>query len=54
MLSSINRIGISQTDKMLFMKGLNNTYLWLAVINAAAIPPSILRGRGRKANQVKK
>jgi EmrB/QacA subfamily drug resistance transporter len=53
-LSSINRIGISQADKMLFMKGLNNTYLWLAVINSAAIPPSVLRGRGRKANQVKK
>jgi len=52
-LSSINRIGISHAEKMLFMKGLNNTYLWLAIINSAAIPPSVLRGRGRKAGQLK-
>jgi len=52
-LSSINGIGISQTDKMLFMKGLSNTYLWLAVINTAAIPPSVLRGNGTKSRSVK-
>ena len=50
-LSSINRIGISHADKMLFMKALNNTYLWLAVINSAAISPSVLRGKGRQIRQ---
>ncbi len=51
MLSSINGIGISQADKMLFMKGMNNTYLWLAVINSAAIPPSVLRGGRKQTDQ---
>ena len=43
-ISSIHEINVSQADRMLFIKGLNNTYLWLAIINLAAIPPSILRG----------
>jgi EmrB/QacA subfamily drug resistance transporter len=47
-ISSINPINISQTNKILFVEGLKNTYLWLAIINLAAIPPSVLRGRGTK------
>jgi hypothetical protein len=26
------------------MKGLSTTYFWLAIVNMAAIPPSVLRG----------
>jgi hypothetical protein len=26
------------------MKGLSTAYFWLAIVNVAAIPPSVLRG----------
>ena len=35
-------------DKVLFMQGLQSAYLWLAVLNALAIIPSVLRGKGSK------
>ncbi|MCP8313200.1 MAG: MFS transporter [archaeon] len=43
-ISSTNPIVIPEVDKILFSEGLKNTYLWLAVLNTAAIPPSVLRG----------
>jgi EmrB/QacA subfamily drug resistance transporter len=45
-ISAINPITITQQDKLLFMKGLSTAYFWLAIVNVAAIPPSVLRGRG--------
>jgi EmrB/QacA subfamily drug resistance transporter len=33
-------------DKTLFMDALRSTYIWLAVLNAIAIFPSLLRGKG--------
>ena len=33
-------------DREMFLQGLNTTYLWLAVLNAVAIIPSVLRGKG--------
>jgi len=33
-------------DKTLFLDALRSTYLWLAVLNALAIFPSLLRGKG--------
>ena len=43
-ISAINPITITASDKILFMKGLSTTYFWLAIVNVAAIPPSVLRG----------
>jgi hypothetical protein len=43
-ISAVNPITIPYSDKLLFMKGLNATYFWLAIVNIAAIPPSVLRG----------
>ncbi|MEM3382727.1 MAG: MFS transporter [Nitrososphaerales archaeon] len=42
-ISSTNPIIIPEADKILFNEGLKNTYLWLALLNTAAIPPSMLR-----------
>jgi EmrB/QacA subfamily drug resistance transporter len=38
-------ISISASETTLFASGLNNAYLWMAIINACAIIPSFLRGR---------
>jgi hypothetical protein len=46
-ISALNPITITSSDKLLFMKGLSTTYFWLAIVNAAAIPPSVLRGSSR-------
>ena len=46
-ISALNPITITSADKLLFMKGLSTTYFWLAIVNAAAIPPSVLRGSSR-------
>jgi len=46
-ISSLNPIMITVNDKILFMKGLSTAYLWLGIINAAAIPPSVLRGSSK-------
>ena len=43
-ISAINPITITASDKLLFMKGLSTAYFWLAIVNVAAIPPSVLRG----------
>lgn len=51
-ISATNPIIISEADKILFNEGLKSTYLWLAVLNTAAIPPSMLRmGRIRNNNK---
>jgi len=47
-ISSVHQIGISPAERELFVRGLNNTYLWLAIINLAAIPPSAFRGKSRR------
>jgi EmrB/QacA subfamily drug resistance transporter len=36
------------SEKIMFLQSLSNTYLWLAGLNAVAIIPSILRGKGKK------
>ena len=48
LISSIHQIDVSQADRMLFIKALSNTFFWLAIINLAAIPPSVLRGGKRQ------
>jgi MFS family permease len=45
MISSINPISIPGTYKTLFVEGLKNTYICLAIINIFAIPVSVLRGK---------
>lgn len=45
-ISSTGPSSITQPDKMLFLNGLRTTYLWLAGLNATAIIPSMLRGKG--------
>jgi len=46
-ISSLNPITITAADKLLFMKGLATAYFWLAIVNIAAIPPSVLRGTSK-------
>jgi len=46
-ISAVNPLTISSSDKVLFMKGLSIAYFWLAIVNVAAIPPSVLRGGSR-------
>ena len=43
-ISAVNPLTISASDKVLFMRGLSIAYFWLAIVNVAAIPPSVLRG----------
>jgi len=47
-ISTLNPITVTASDKVLFMKGLSTAYFWLALVNVAAIPPSVLRGGSRK------
>jgi EmrB/QacA subfamily drug resistance transporter len=35
----------TNAEKMLFLQGLKMTYLWLAILNAVAVIPSVLRGK---------
>jgi EmrB/QacA subfamily drug resistance transporter len=42
---------ITQSDQMMFMSGLKTAFLWLAVLNAIAVIPSILRGKGLKGHE---
>jgi len=35
------------TGKEMFLQGLKTAYLWLAVLNAFAVIPSVLRGQNR-------
>jgi MFS family permease len=46
-VSSINPLTITASDKLLFMKGLSSAYFWLAIVNVTAIVPSVLRGRSK-------
>ena len=46
-ISAVNPLTISASDKVLFMRGLSIAYFWLAIVNVAAIPPSVLRGGSR-------
>jgi EmrB/QacA subfamily drug resistance transporter len=41
-------------DTALFNQGLQSAYLWLAGLNALAIIPSVLRGRGKKRQPAEK
>jgi hypothetical protein len=34
------------------MKGLSTAYFWLAIVNVAAIPPSVLRGSSKYKSKV--
>ena len=52
-VSSINPIAITASDKLLFMKGLSSAYFWLAIVNIAAIPPSVFRGRSKYKPKVR-
>ena len=38
-------VGLTETNKLLFLGAMKTTYLWLAGINALALIPSILRGK---------
>ncbi len=42
MISTISPLGISLTDRVLFMNGLKTAYLWLAALNSMALIPSVL------------
>jgi EmrB/QacA subfamily drug resistance transporter len=44
-ISSVNVVTVSASERALFVQGLKNTYLWLALINSIAIIPSILRDK---------
>jgi EmrB/QacA subfamily drug resistance transporter len=46
-ISALNPITITPSDKYLFMKGLNTAYFWLAIVNFTAIAPSVLRGSSK-------
>ena len=47
-ISAINPIAIPESEKLLFLKGLDSAYFWLATVNLAAIIPSVLRGSSKK------
>jgi EmrB/QacA subfamily drug resistance transporter len=42
---------VTQSDQMMFLSGLKTAYLWLAVLNAVAVIPSVLRGNGLKGHE---
>jgi MFS family permease len=42
---SIGSAITTNAEKMLFLQGLRITYLWLAIMNAVAVIPSVLRGK---------
>ena len=44
-MTSLNPVLIPEADKLLFVEGIKNTYLWLTVLNTVAIAPSVLRGK---------
>src|SRR5208337_847661 len=52
-VSAINPLAITASDKILFMKGLSSAYFWLAIVNVAAIPPSVLRGSSKYKPKVR-
>lgn len=52
-ISAINPLTITSSDKLLFMKGLSRAYFWLAIVNVTAIAPSVLRGRSKYKPKVR-
>ncbi len=44
MIASASSSSITPTDRLLFARGLQDAYLWLSLLNALAIIPSLLRG----------
>jgi len=52
-ISAINPLAITASDKILFIRGLSSAYFWLAIINLAAILPSVLRGSSKYKPKVK-
>jgi len=50
-ISAINPIAVSESDRLLFLKGLSHTYFWLAIVNLLAIAPSVLRGSPKKRSK---
>ena len=52
-ISAVNPLTISASDKLLFMKGLSIAYFYLSIVNVAAIPPSVLRGGSRSKSKVR-
>jgi MFS family permease len=52
-VSAINPVAITASDKLLFMRGLSSAYFWLAIVNVAAIPPSVLRGSSKYTPKVR-
>jgi EmrB/QacA subfamily drug resistance transporter len=51
-ISAINPVMVTASDKLLFMKGLSTAYFWLAIVNVAAIPPSVFRGGSKDKPRV--
>jgi EmrB/QacA subfamily drug resistance transporter len=43
---SIGSVTVSNADKIMFLQGLKTAYLWLAILNAIAVIPSVFRGKG--------
>jgi EmrB/QacA subfamily drug resistance transporter len=52
-VSAINPLAITASDKILFIRGLSSAYFWLAIVNVAAIPPSVLRGSSKYKPKVR-
>jgi len=52
-ISAINPISITASDKLLFMRGLSSAYFWLAIVNVTAIVPSVLRGSSKYKPKVR-
>ena len=46
-ISAINPVAITESDRLLFLEGLRTSYFWLAFVNLAAIAPSVLRGTSK-------
>jgi len=52
-ISAINPLAITASDKVLFMRGLSSAYFWLAIVNITAILPSVLRGSSKYRPKVR-
>jgi MFS family permease len=52
-ISAINPLAITASDKLLFMRGLSSVYFWLAIVNITAIAPSVLRGSSKYKPKVR-
>jgi EmrB/QacA subfamily drug resistance transporter len=50
-ISAINPAAITESDRLLFLKGLGTACFWLAFVNLAAIAPSVLRGTSKNKSR---